>query len=97
LQLGKNDNKSNLDVPGGGVYAPIVIAQGSLADFISKNPTNGGGGNAIHAYVNYVAGNADKVDHFKFLGNNTFGVEDLYGGGDRDFNDLVVNINVKTV
>jgi Domain of unknown function (DUF4114) len=33
----------------------------------------------------------------RLLGNNTFGVEDLYGGGDRDFNDVVVSINVKTV
>ena len=39
----------------------------------------------------------DKVDHFRLLGDNTFGVEDLYGGGDRDFNDLVINVNVKNV
>jgi hypothetical protein len=97
LQAGKIDSQLNQDIIGGKTYAPIVIAQGSLNDFISKNPTNGGGGNVIHAYFNYVAGNADKVDHFKFLGNNNFGVEDLYGGGDKDFNDLVVNVNVKTI
>jgi hypothetical protein len=43
-----------------------------------------------------VGANPDKVDHFRLIGNNTFGVEDLYGGGDRDFNDLVINLNVKT-
>ena len=78
------------------IYAPVVVAQGTLTDFISKNPTNGGGATDIHAYFNYVAANSDRVDHFKLLGNNIFGVEDMYGGGDRDFNDLVVNINVKT-
>jgi hypothetical protein len=29
------------------------------------------------------------------LGNNTFGVEDLYGGGDRDFNDLVIAMDLQ--
>ena len=81
---------------GGRIYAPVVVAQGTLTDFVSKNPTNGGGANDIHAYFNYVAANADRVDHFKLLGNNTFGVEEMYGGGDRDFNDLVVNMNIKT-
>jgi hypothetical protein len=96
LQAGKIDSKLNQDIIGGKVYAPIVIAQGSFTDFITKNPTNGGGANSIHAYFNYVSGNADKVDHFKLLGNNIFAVEDQFGGGDRDFNDLVVSINVKT-
>jgi Domain of unknown function (DUF4114) len=97
LQAGKIDSKLNQDIIGGKVYAPIVIAQGSLTDFITKNPTNGGGANSIHAYFNYVSGNTDKVDHFKLLGNNIFAVEDQFGGGDRDFNDLVVSLNVKTV
>jgi Domain of unknown function (DUF4114) len=97
LSATKTDSKSNQDLVGGKIYAPVLVAQGTLADFISKNPTNGGDGNAIHAYFNYLGANPDKVDHFRLLGDNTFGVEDLYGGGDRDFNDLVININVKDV
>jgi Domain of unknown function (DUF4114) len=97
LQAGKIDSKSGQDITGGRIYAPVVIAQGSLTEFVSNNPTNGGGANDIHAYFNYASANADQVDHFKLLGNNTFGVEDMYGGGDRDFNDLVVNLNVKPV
>jgi hypothetical protein len=96
FQLAKNDRQSNLDVLGGQIYAPIVIAQGSLADFISKNPTNGGEGNAVHAYFNYLGANPDKFEHFRLTGPNTFAVEDQYGGGDRDFNDLIVNLNVRT-
>ena len=97
LQAGKIDSKLGQDITGGRIYAPVVVAQGSLTDFVSKNPTNGGGANDIHAYFNYVPANSDQVDHFKLLGNNTFGVEDVYGGGDRDFNDLVVTMNVKIV
>ncbi len=96
LQAGKIDSKSNLDVPGGGLYAPVVVAQGTLADFAAKNPTNGGGADAIHAYFNYLGANPDKIDHFRLTSPNTFAVEDLYGGGDRDFNDLIVNMNFKT-
>ncbi len=97
LSATKTDSKSNQDLVGGKIYAPVLVAQGTLADFISKNPTNGGDANAIHAYFNYLGANPDKVDHFRLLGDNTFGVEDLYGGGDRDFNDLVINVNVKAV
>jgi Domain of unknown function (DUF4114) len=97
LSANKTDSKSNQDLVGGKIYAPVLVAQGTLADFISKNPTNGGDGNAIHAYFNYLGANPDKVDHFRLLGDNTFGVEDLYGGGDRDFNDLVINVNVRNV
>jgi Domain of unknown function (DUF4114) len=96
LQATQTDTKLAQDIIGGRIYAPVVVAQGTLTDFVSKNPTNGGDGTMIHAYFNYVGANSDRVDHFKLLGNNTFGVEDMYGGGDRDFNDLVVNFNVKT-
>lgn len=96
LQATQTDTKLAQDIIGGRIYAPVVVAQGTLTDFVSKNPTNSGDASMIHAYFNYVSANSDKVDHFKLLGNNTFGVEDMYGGGDRDFNDLVVNMNVKT-
>jgi hypothetical protein len=97
IQAGKIDSKPGLDVPGGGIYAPVVVAQGSLADFVTKNPTNGGDGSAIHAYFNYLGANPDKFDHFKLTGPNTFAVEDQFGGGDKDFNDLIINTNFKTV
>jgi hypothetical protein len=93
LQVGKTDTKIGQDLAGGKIYAPVVVAQGSFSDFLATNPTNIGGG-SINAYVNYVLGNSDKQDHFRLLGDNTFGVEDQYGGGDRDFNDLVVNVKV---
>jgi Domain of unknown function (DUF4114)/RTX calcium-binding nonapeptide repeat (4 copies) len=95
LQAGKTDSKLNQDIVGGKIYAPVVVAQGSLTDFVSKNPTNGGGANDVHAYFNYLGANSDKTDHFRLLGNNTFGVEDQFGGGDRDFNDLVVTATFK--
>ncbi len=94
LQAGKTESKLDQNIAGGSIYAPVVVSQGSLSDFIAINPNNIGGGN-LNAYFNYVPANSDKKDHFRLLGNNTFGVEDQLGGGDRDFNDLVINVNVK--
>jgi hypothetical protein len=96
LLAGKNDSKLNQNIAGGSIYAPVVVAQGSLAEFVSNNPTNVGGSNQIHAYFNYLGANPDKFDHFKLTGSNTFAVEDQFGGGDKDFNDLVVKMNVKS-
>ncbi len=94
LQAGKTDSKLDQSIAGGKIYAPVVVTQGTFADFAAKNPTNIGGANNVHAYFNYLGANSDNVDHFRLIGNNTFGVEDMYGGGDRDFNDLVVKLNV---
>ena len=95
LQAGKTDSKIDVSIVGGKIYAPVVIAQGTLASFAANNPTNSSAGN-VHAFFNYVGANSDKIDHFRLIGANTFGVEDILGGGDRDFNDLVVNIKISS-
>ena len=33
--------------------------------------------------------NADGMEHFKILGANKIGLEDQFGGGDQDFDDMV--------
>jgi Domain of unknown function (DUF4114)/RTX calcium-binding nonapeptide repeat (4 copies) len=64
---------------GGAMYAPFLIANAATANADFSN-----------VFTAYILGNADKVDHIRLLGDNTFGFEDLYGGGDRDFNDVIV-------
>jgi hypothetical protein len=95
LQAGKTETSLDRSIVGGRIYAPVVVAQGTFDEFLTKNASNGGGKDEIHAFFNYIGANSDKVDHFRLVGANTFGVEDVYGGGDRDFNDLVVSMNVK--
>jgi Domain of unknown function (DUF4114) len=97
LRAGKNDSQLNQDIAGGRIYAPVVVAQGSLTDFANNNPSNSGDGSKIHAYFNYLGANPDKFEHFRLTAPNTFAVEDQYGGGDKDFNDLTVNLKIKTV
>ena len=41
----------------------------------------------------YIDANSDGADHVMMLGDNTFGFEDLTGGGDRDFNDIIAKVD----
>jgi pimeloyl-ACP methyl ester carboxylesterase len=94
FSLNKTQTTSQQQVAGGSLYATFLVANGSVQDFLTSNPTNVGGETAPHAYFNYVGANPDRVDHVKLLGDNKFGFEDFLGGGDRDYNDVVVQFNV---
>jgi hypothetical protein len=67
------------DFQGGALYAPFLISNSATANADFSN-----------VYTAYSLGNSDKVDHIRLLADNTFGFEDLAGGGDRDFNDVIV-------
>jgi phosphodiesterase/alkaline phosphatase D-like protein len=51
-------------------------------------------GNTFFAYG---AANNDGISHFRSLGNNLFGLEDLSGGGDLDYDDLVIGFNFSSL
>ncbi len=44
-----------------------------------------------HTFVSFDKGNTDGISHFVTLGTNTFGLEDLHGGGDKDYDDQVIS------
>lgn len=46
-------------------------------------------GTTRHTFFAFNEANDDGVQHFQVLGDNVFGFEDLHGGGDRDFDDLI--------
>jgi Domain of unknown function (DUF4114) len=94
LRSSQQQTQSDLSVAGGKIFAPVVIANGTFEDYLNRNPQNQSSSN-IHAYFNYIGANTDKVDHFKLLGDNKFGIEDVYGGGDRDYDDLILQMNIK--
>jgi phosphodiesterase/alkaline phosphatase D-like protein len=89
LQVANQGTATFTDKPliGGAVYAPFLIVDGTV-DQVLNGQTN-------QVYFNYLGANADKMDHIRLLGENTFGFEDLFGGGDRDFNDVIVRANLK--
>lgn len=80
-------------LPGGGVIVPFLIANGTIEDFLANNPDNFFGANSM-AYFPYMDANPDRIDHVRLLGDNLFGFEDFYGGGDRDYNDWVIQVTI---
>ncbi|MBD2528454.1 DUF4347 domain-containing protein [Nostoc flagelliforme FACHB-838] len=82
----------------GAIYSPYIISNGTREQFLSSNSSNqttqGTEGKVPLAYFGFLGANPDRVDHIRLLGNNTFGFEDLFGGGDRDYNDIVFKIDL---
>jgi hypothetical protein len=73
----------------GSILAPFMIANGTPDAILDGNPNNDPA-----VYFSFLGANSDKVDHIRLLGNNTFGFEDLSSGGDKDYNDMIVRVNL---
>lgn len=73
----------------GSIFAPFIIANGIPDALLDSNPNNNPA-----VYFPFLGANTDKVDHIRLLGNNIFGFEDLASGGDKDFNDMIVRVNM---
>jgi hypothetical protein len=77
---------------GGGIFVPFIIVNGRPEALLDSNSSNDP---AI--YFPFLGANADKSDHIRLLGNNVFGFEDLPGLGDRDYNDMIVKVDLSVV
>ncbi|NET86194.1 MAG: tandem-95 repeat protein [Moorea sp. SIO1F2] len=85
-------------VSGGVILAPFLISDGTVAEFLADNPSNADQEDSdLNAFFAFVGANPDGVDHLRLLGDNTFGFEDLFGGGDQDYNDVVAQVNLTVV
>jgi hypothetical protein len=49
--------------------------------------------NTGNTFYSFTAANADGYNHFKYLSANKVGFEDIFGGGDRDHNDLIIDLS----
>ena len=87
FELNRNTTEAQ-QFTGGNLLAPFIIANGTAQEFLSQNPDNQQGEDPL-AYFSFLGANPDGVEHIRLLDNNTFGFEDLFGGGDNDFDDLL--------
>ena len=46
-----------------------------------------------NTFFSFAAANPDNFAHFRQLSLNSFGMEDMYNGGDKDFNDLIISFH----
>ena len=86
FELNRNTTEAQ-QFTGGNLLAPFIIANGTAQEFLSQNPNNQQGEDPL-AYFSFLGANPDGVEHIRLVDENTFGFEDLFGGGDNDFNDL---------
>ncbi len=86
------DSQSSITIQdtllGGYLYAPFLIADGDI-DSLE--------GDFNQVYFSFAQANSDQTEHIRSLGNNTFGFEDLANGGDNDFDDMLVRIEITPV
>jgi len=77
------------DVKMGQLLASFIVVDGTLEQLADSNIMND-----PDIYFTHMGANSDGVDHIRLLGDNTFGFEDLSGGGDLDYNDMVVKTTI---
>ena len=76
----------------GSIFAPFIVANGSPEQLLDANPSND-----VPVYFPFLAANSDGIDHIRLLADNTFGFEDLPGGGDLDYNDKTISVGLAVV
>lgn len=75
-------------------FAFLLLSGGGSSDLLSRNPTNARDPGNPLAFFSIGAANPDGNVHMLSLGTNSYGFEDLWGGGDSDFNDLVMSVRL---
>ncbi|MEC4985174.1 MAG: DUF4114 domain-containing protein [Oscillatoria sp. PMC 1068.18] len=76
------------ELEGGDLLAPFIVANGRLDELLDNDASND-----PEVYFPFVGVNQDGFNHIRLEGENTFGFEDLPNGGDRDYNDLAIQVN----
>ncbi|MEO1374851.1 MAG: Calx-beta domain-containing protein [Cyanobacteria bacterium J06635_10] len=83
------DNFSSITIDdtlmGGHIYAPLLVVDG---DFDSLE------GDSTQLYFSFAEANSDGIEHIRSQGGNTLGFEDLPGGGDLDFDDMLITAEI---
>ncbi len=92
LDLLKTSNQQTNTINGtlesGNILAPFIVIDGTVDEALN---------NSTEVYFSFLGANNDGVDHIRLLGDSTFGFEDLAGGGDLDYNDMIIKLNFTTV
>ncbi|MEP9376529.1 DUF4114 domain-containing protein [Aquabacter sp. CN5-332] len=86
------EGNTSVHGPGYGAYHQTEITGVDAGDLIAMKLTSGTETFFAFATANEVV-DGEHVGHLWNYGLNTWGWEDLYGGGDHDFNDLVVQLD----
>ncbi len=79
-------NSTTLNLPAGALMGIYLVQDGSAADALPPTPR----AQRPPVYVSFPSGNGDSFDHYRYGNYVIVGIEDLTGGGDKDFDDAVL-------
>ena len=85
-------SQQSIDLVGNSMYGVVVIPNATIEQVLNQNPTNNPNQDNV-AFFSFAAANPDGLGHMARLGNNLFGFEDLLGGGDKDYNDIILQLD----
>ncbi|MGB3636092.1 MAG: DUF4114 domain-containing protein [Rivularia sp. (in: cyanobacteria)] len=94
LELRRDTGNIADEISGGAMLVPFLIANGTVQDWIEQNNDNQSTDAPI-AYFSFASANPDSKQHIRQIGNE-LQFEDLFGGGDNDFNDFVAKVQVES-
>ncbi|MEQ9482367.1 right-handed parallel beta-helix repeat-containing protein [Coleofasciculus sp. F4-SAH-05] len=93
--MNRNTGIFEAEFQAGTILAPYIIANGTTEEWLETNPNNQRLGYADPtAYFAYLGANPDGKDHVSLLGENKFGFEDWFGGGDMDHDDITFEVDL---
>jgi len=86
----------SMSLNGGDVIVLYIVQGNTSANLLTSNPTNARTGSTV-AFFSLTGGNPDQFAHVSsaddpLSSQSIYGFEDLTGGGDRDYNDVVVSV-----
>lgn len=96
VEFDRNAGAFTIEIAGGILLAPFLVANGTPEEFLAQNASNQQW-YSPNAYFAYLGANPDQVTHVQSLGDGMIGFEDLWGGGDQDFNDFVFQTTLTKV
>jgi hypothetical protein len=90
----KIGTKHIVNLPAGTFYGLYLVQNATRAEFLARNPLNRPGNKPL-MFFSFTAANPDGFQHLRQPSAMRFAFEDQTGGGDRDFNDSIVEIRTE--
>lgn len=84
-------SSQSINLLGSNIYGTLIIPNATVDQVLQLNPNNQNNGKPV-AFFSFGAANPDGITHMSRLGSNLFGFEDILGGGDVDYNDIILHL-----
>ncbi len=72
----------------GSLLSTFIVSNGTIDALLDADTLNDPA-----VFFSQLGANSDRAEHVRLLADNTFGYEDIIGGGDMDFDDMIVKVS----